>query len=593
MPDTVFEVFESTARAHAPRPAMRRKRGQTWEPITWEEYRRSVRQAARGLAALGVGSGSGVTIMGFTRPEWYVANLAAMAAGGLPAGVYTTSTPEQCRFIADHAEAVVAVVENREYLERFLDIRKDLPLLKTLVLMEGEPPGEGVLSWQQLLEKGDSVGEDEIETRMAAADPDDVCTLIYTSGTTGSPKGVMLTHRNLSWMAGKVVEVLDVGPTDRLISYLPLSHIAEQVASLYISMATGACVHFAESLDKLADNLREVRPHVFLGVPRVWEKIQAGIQSAGAKNPPLRKKIAAWARKVGLAGGYADQQRRSRPWTWPLANALVFSKVRARLGLGEARFTVASAAPLALETQEFFLSLGIPILDVWGMSELTGPATISLPASYRTGRSGRPLPGSEMKVAPDGELLVRGPHVFKGYFKNEEATRETIDEEGWLHSGDVAEIDEEGFVRITDRKKELIITAGGKNIAPQYLEGRLKQMTAISQAVAVGDRRPYLVALLVIDPTRVEEEAGKAGSPARTPEEAAACPHFRDHVERQVEGVNQGLARYEQIKKFALLPTELSIDGGELTPTMKLKRRVIHDKYGDVIESLYAPGLTP
>jgi long-subunit acyl-CoA synthetase (AMP-forming) len=592
MPNTVFGVFESTARQNAGRPAMRRKRGGSWETITWDEYRRTSRRTARGLAALGVEKGSGVAIMGFSRPEWYVANLATMAAGGLPAGVYTTSTPEQCRFIADHADAVVGVVENRDYLDRFLALRKDAPRLKTLVLMEGEPTGEGVLSWAELLERGDSVGEDELDRRMSAARPDDVCTLIYTSGTTGNPKGVMLTHRNISWIAEKVVELLDVGPDDRLISYLPLSHIAEQIASLYISMATGACVHFAESIDKLPDNLREVRPHVFLGVPRVWEKIQAGIQAAGAQNPPLKKKIATWARKVGLAGGYADQQGRRRPWSWPLANALVFSKVRARLGLDEARFAVASAAPLALETQEFFLSLGIPILDVWGMSELTGPATISLPSSYRTGRSGRPLPGTEMKIAPDGELLVRGPHVFKGYFKSDEATRETIDEEGWLHSGDVATLDDEGFVHITDRKKELLITAGGKNIAPQYLEGRLKQIPAISQAVAIGDRRPYLVALLVVDPTRVEEEAAQASSPARTPDEAAVCPHFRAHVQKQVEEVNQSLARYEQVKKFALLAEELSIDGGELTPTMKLKRRVIHDKYGEVIESLYAPGLT-
>jgi long-subunit acyl-CoA synthetase (AMP-forming) len=588
MPDTVFEVFEGTARTHAARPAMRRKRAGTWEPITWSEYQSAARQAARGLVALGVGAGRGVTIMGFARPEWYVSNTAAMMAGGLPAGVYTTSTPEQCHYVADHAEAVVAIVENREYLDRFLAVRDRLPLLRAAVLMEGESPAEGVLSWGELLERGSAVDGGEIERRIAATRPDDVCTLIYTSGTTGAPKAVMLTHRNIAWIAEKIVELLDVKADDRLISYLPLSHIAEQVASLYTSMATGACVHFAESIEKLADNLREVRPHVFLGVPRVWEKIQAGIQAAGAQNPPLKKKIAAWARRIGLDSGYADQAGRPRPWTYSLADRLVFSKVRAKLGLDRTRFAVVSAAPMAVETAEFFLSLGIPILDIWGMSELTGPATISLPSSYRTGRSGRPLPGSEMRIAPDGELLVRGPHVFKGYFKNEEATREAIDAEGWLHSGDVAEIDGEGFVRITDRKKELLITAGGKNIAPQFLEGKLKQIPAVAQAVAVGDRRPYVIALLALDPTRVVEEAEKAGSPARTPEEAATCPVFRAAVQGQVEAINRELARYEQIKKFALLPTELTTDGGELTPTMKLKRRVIHEKYGDVIASLYA-----
>ncbi len=588
MPDTVFEVFEATARTHADRPAMRRKRGDSWEPITWSEYRDAVRQTARGLAALGAAPGTGVVIMGFARPEWYIANTAVMMAGALPAGVYTTNTPEQCHYIADHAEAVVAIVENQDYLERFLAVRDRLPRLQAIVLMEGEPSGEGVLSWAQLLERGSAVEEEEIDRRIAAARSDDVCTLIYTSGTTGDPKAVMLTHRNISWIAEKIVELLDVTVEDRLISYLPLSHIAEQIASLYISMATGACVHFAESVDKLGENLREVRPHVFLGVPRVWEKIQAGIQAAGAQNPPLKKKIAAWARKTGLAAGYADQKGQTRPWQYALANRLVFSKVREKLGMTETRFAVASAAPLAQETQEFFLSLGIPILDIWGMSELTGPATISLPSSYRTGRAGRPLPGSEMKIASDGELLVRGPHVFKGYYKNEAVTRETIDDEGWLHSGDVAELDDEGFLRITDRKKELIITAGGKNIAPQFLEGKLKQIPAISQAVAVGDRRPYVVALLAIDPTRVTEEAEKAGSPAKTPEEAAVCPAFQAWVEKQVEEMNRGLARYEQIKKFALLPNELTTDADELTPTMKLKRRVIHEKHGQAIDSLYA-----
>ena len=289
-----------------------------------------------------------------------------------------------------------------------------------------------------------------------------------------------------------------------------------------------------------------------------------------------------------FGAGYADQKGQPRPWQYALANRLVFSKVREKLGMTETRFAVASAAPLAQETQEFFLSLGIPILDIWGMSELTGPATISLPSCYRTGRAGRVLPGSEMKIASDGELLVRGPHVFKGYYKNEAVTRETIDDEGWLHSGDVAEFDDEGFLRITDRKKELIITAGGKNIAPQFLEGKLKQIPAISQAVAVGDRRPYVVALLAIDPTRVTEEAEKAGSPAKTPEEAAVCPAFKAWVEKQVEETNRGLARYEQIKKFALLPNELTTDADELTPTMKLKRRVIHEKYGQAIDSLYA-----
>ena len=379
-----------------------------------------------------------------------------------------------------------------------------------------------------------------------------------------------------------------MGAGDRLISYLPLSHIAEQVVSHLLSLASGACVHFAESLEKLPENLREVRPHLFLGVPRVWEKIQAGMQAAGAQASPLRRRIAAWAKGVGLAGGYADQEGRPRPWNYGLADHLVFSKVRQRLGFDEIRMLVVSAAPIAKETLDYFQSLGLPIMEVYGMSECTGPTTMSLPKRYRLGRAGYALPGTELEVAEDGEILIRGPHVFKGYYKNEDATRESLDAEGWIHSGDVGEIDADGFLRVTDRKKELLITSGGKNIAPQHLEGKLKQIAAVSQAVAIGDRRPYVVALLTLDPLRVAAEAEKAGSPARTPEDAARCPVFKAYVEKQVEEINKGLARYESIKKMALLPKELSVETGELTPTLKLKRRVILERHKDAIDALYA-----
>ena len=266
----------------------------------------------------------------------------------------------------------------------------------------------------------------------------------------------------------------------------------------------------------------------------------------------------------------------------------MFAKVRERLGFDQARMLVVSAAPIAKETLDFFQSLALPIMEVYGMSECTGPSTMSIPSRYRLGRAGFAIPGTELRIAEDGEILMRGPHVFAGYYRNEQATRETLDEQGWLHSGDVGEIDADGFLRVTDRKKELLITSGGKNIAPQYLEGRLKQIAAVSQAVAVGDRRPYVVALLTLDPTRVAAEAAKAGSPARSVDEAAGCPLFRAHVERQVEEINATLARYESIKKFALLPRELSVDGGELTPTLKLKRRVIFERHRETIERLYA-----
>ncbi len=588
MADSILQVLDATVGAHADRPAMARKRAGGWETTTWREYRDAVRQAARALVATGVAPGRGVVILSANRPEWFVANIGAMAAGARPAGIYTNSTPEQTRFVAEHAEAAVAVVENRAALERLEGAGGRPAGLKTVVLLDGTATGPGVVTWSEFLARGEASHDAEVDRRTAGAARDDVATYIYTSGTTGTPKAVMLTHANLAFIAARAQELLPILPTDRLISYLPLSHIAEQVVSHLLSIATGACVYFAESLDKLPENLREIRPHLFLGVPRVWEKIQAGIQAKGAQAGPLRRRVAAWARGVGLAGGYADQQGRARPWSYGLADRLVFSKVRERLGFDAMRILVVSAAPIAKETLDFFQSLGLPIMEIYGMSECTGPTTMSLPGRYRLGRAGVAIPGTELRVAEDGEIQMRGPHVFKGYFKNDEATRETLDPEGWIHSGDVGELDGDGFLRVTDRMKEILITSGGKNIAPQHLEGKLKQIPAVSQAVAIGDRRPYVVALLTLDPARVAAEAEKAGSSARTPEEAARCPVFRAHVEKQVEAVNASLARYETIKKVALLPRELSVEAGELTPTLKLKRRAIAEAYTDVIQALYA-----
>ena len=590
MADTILDVFDATARAHCARPAMARKGPHGWQGTTWSGYRDAVRQAARSLLALQVERCQGVAILSANRPEWFVANLAAISVGARPAGIYTNSTPEQCRYIAEHAEAAVVFVDDAAALARLEGAGRPHSV-RTIVMMDASGAPPGVLGWDGFLALGTAGQDPELARRRDAARPTDVCTLIYTSGTTGTPKAVMLTQRNLTFIAERAQELLPVGPQDRLISYLPLSHIAEQVVSHILSLATGACVHFAETIEKLPETLREVRPHVFLGVPRVWEKIQAGIQAKAAEASPLRRRVAAWARRKGLAGGYADQQGRRRPRGYALAERLVFDKVRERLGLDQARMLVVSAAPIAGETLDFFQSLGLPIMEVYGMSECTGPTTMSLRSRYRLGRAGCALPGTELKIAEDGEVLIRGPHVFAGYYKNDAATRETVDAEGWLHSGDVGEIDPEGFLRVTDRKKELLITSGGKNIAPQYLEGRLKQIPAVSQAVAIGDRRPFVVALLTLDPARVAGEAARAGSPARTADEAAACPLFHAHVQRQIDAINATLARYETVKRVALLPRELSVEAGELTPTLKLKRRVIHERHAEAIERLYRQGV--
>ena len=590
MPLRIMDVLDRAADRWPDGAAMRAKRNGEWRTTTWREYRAQARLAARGMMALGLEPGDTVTIIGFNCPEWFLADIGAIYAGGIPAGIYTTSSAEQCAWIASNCAARVAVVENAEQLKKFLSVRHTLPALRGIVVMHGDPgtPGEhGVCSWRRLLELGAGVSESGLDARVSAQKADDVCTLIYTSGTTGEPKGVMLSHDNLTFTADVGREV-DLRPGDTLITYLPLSHIAEQIFSLHGAMTFGVTTSFAESMEALGENLREMRPTHFLAVPRVWEKIQDRMQAAGAASSPLRRKLVRWARRVGLAGGYADQRGARRPASYPLANALVFRAVRKRLGLERARMLVTSAAPISRDTLEFFLSLGLPICEVYGMSECSGPATLSVPSAYRTGSAGVALPGTELRIGVDGEICIRGRHVFKGYFKNPAATAESVDAEGWLHSGDIGTIDADGFLQVTDRKKELIITAGGENVAPQLVEGFMKGIPVVSQAFVVGDRQRYLAALLTLDPEKVPAVAREAGSPARDVEGAICCEAFHAYVQQEIERVNQRLSRVQAVKRFALIPAEFTIEGGELTPSLKLRRRVIGEKYKDVIERLYA-----
>ena len=584
---TVMQVFDATAKKCRDKTALQYKQGSSWKSKTWGEYHDEVLEAAKSLIKLGVEPGKGVSIIGFNCPQWAIVDLAAIYAGACPAGIYTTNSPEQCQYIAAHSESQVIVVEDAEQLAKFKQIRDQLPDLQALVLMYGDDSDEGVYSWQEFLALGKDLSDDELQKRIDAQDPDDVCTYIYTSGTTGDPKAVMISHDNITWTARTALDMLGYADGDVVVSYLPFSHIAEQVMSLHGPMVTEATVAFAESIEKLGDNLKEIRPTMFLAVPRVWEKIQAKIVEVASKNTGLKKKIGAWARSVGLDGGYADQRGASRPLLYGLADRLVFSKVRENLGLDRCRIQITSAAPISKSTLEFFLSLGVPIMEVYGMSECTGPGTVSVPEKYKTGKVGRCLPGAEVKIAEDGEILMRGRHVFKGYFKNPEATAETLDEEGWLHSGDVGTLDEDGFLQITDRKKDLIITAGGENIAPQVIEGKLKAIPAVAQAVVVGDRQKHLSALLTLDETKFEEAVRESGSSIKSMAEAPNDDKLHDWLMKQVEEINTHLARVQTIKKIKILPADLSIEGGELTPTMKVKRKIVNEKYKNYIDAFY------
>jgi long-subunit acyl-CoA synthetase (AMP-forming) len=587
MPTRIIDAFQGNAHARPDTPALHFTRNGRWDTLSWRDYHAQVRLAGRALIALGVAPGEHVTIIGFNCAEWFVADFAAIAAGVIPAGIYTTNTAEQCQYVAHHCSARVAFVENAEQLAKFREIRHRLPSLAALVVMREEPDGDDALSWAQFLALGLKVDERALDERIEAQRLDDVCTLIYTSGTTGVPKAVMLSHRNISWVVEQASRLVNIRSGDDIVSYLALSHVAEQLFSLHSNAVLGTSIWFAESLEKVADALRAARPHHFLAVPRVWEKMQAKMEAAGAKNSPVKKRIVAWSRRVGLDAGYAHQEKRRRPLLYPLAKRLVFSKVRQALGLDRARTLVTGAAPISRSTLDFFLSLGLPILEVYGMSECTAITTCCTPERYRTGKAGYVLPGTEVRIDEDGEICMRGPHVFKGYYGDPGATAAAIDADGWLHSGDIGEIDEDGFVQITDRKKELIITAGGENIPPQLVEGHLKSIAAVSQAVLIGDRRRYLSALLTLDPEKILAVSSLAGSPARTAAEAATCPRFIAHLQLEIDRVNQRLARVQTVKRFAILENELTVEGGELTPTMKVKRKVVSEKYAEVIEAMY------
>jgi long-subunit acyl-CoA synthetase (AMP-forming) len=590
MPATVDEALKRATDLWAAVPAFEDRQNGAWRSTSWKEYGALAHRVARGLMALGLEPGGGVSIIGSNRPEWIIADLGAILAGGVPAGIYATCSPEQCRYITDHCDAHVAVVEDAAQLDKFKQVRGELPKLKALVLMEGEDPDEDVLSWDELLAVGDKVGVDELEARKKAQKPGDLCTLIYTSGTTGPPKAVMISHENILWTAQTAVDhVGGMGPGDTQISYLPLSHVAEQMLTMYLPMMYGGTIYFERVLDNLGETLRAARPAVFLGVPRVWEKIQAKIMAVAAQNSWLKRRIGKWAKGVGLAGGLAEQQGNPKPLLYPLADRLVFSKVRSTLGLDRCKIALSSTAPINRDTLEFFLSLGVVICEIYGMSECTGPATICSPRRYRTGKAGYALPGAGVRIARDGEICIRGPNVFMGYLKDDAATAECLDEDGWLRSGDIGTLDGEGFLQVTDRKKELIITAGGKNVAPAVIEAALKSVPAISQAVVIGDRRKFLSALVTLDPERLADEARAAGlGDVTDPRSAADSVAFRAHILKLVEAASAGLSRVETVRKITILPQELSEEGGELTPTLKVKRRVINEKYADQIEAMYS-----
>src|SRR5712691_1103959 len=552
---TLCSAFADTAQRYPDTEALRSRTPQGWLALTWSEYRDRVRDVTVGLTALGFQRGSFGAILMRNRPEHVIADLAILHAGGTPVSLYATLAPEQIAYILNHCEAPVLFIEDEGFLARVRAVRDDLPHLRWIVQVEGA--GGDAVAWAELRKRGraqSSRRPDAFEESWRQVTPDDLATLIYTSGTTGPPKAVMLDHHNVAWTI-ESSHLLAHG--DRLISYLPMAHVAERFVGHWVPLVYGSTVNFCPELAELGRYLADVRPTFLFGPPRVWEKLHASIQAALGTAP--------------------DETQR----------AAMGKVILQKIGLDQCRIAMTGAAPIAPEVIDFFRGLGLPLTEIWGMSELTGPGSLRL-EGFKLGTVGVSLAGEEVRLAEDGELLVRGGNVMRGYYKDSQKSAETLDADGWLRTGDVASIDEEGNIRIIDRKKELIITSGGKNISPANLENLLKRHHLIGQACVIGDRRPYLTALVVLDGQAAVAWAQRRGIPASTLAELSRHPQVVAEIEGAVTAANQHVSRHEQIRCHAVLPAEWTAESEELTPTLKLKRRVILDKYAEVIESLYS-----
>jgi long-chain acyl-CoA synthetase len=557
------------------------------QEMTWREWDQRVRKLAAGLAALGVGRGDTVGLMVANRPEFHLADAAALHLGATPFSIYNTSAPEQIGYLFANAGNKVVFCDER-FVPRIQEIRGQV---EHIVCVDDVSDVDGVLTLADLEAKGDA--DFDFEAAWQAVEPSDLATIIYTSGTTGPPKGVELTHANVIAETDAVRVLFDAEPGDRVVSYLPAAHIADRVTSQYFAILFGIQVTCVADLTKLNEGLSDCRPHSFFAVPRVWQKMKAAIDAGLAAEPsPAKRRIAAWAIQTGMRAARAELSGETSPVLaiqHRVADKLVLSKLRHLLGLDQAKAPASGASAIAPELLEFFWGLGIRIYEVWGMSETGGATTANSPGQTKLGTVGKPLQGMEVMIADDGELLTRGPTIMRGYRNAPDRTAEAIDEDGWLHTGDIAEIDSGGYVKIVDRKKELIINASGKNMSPSNIENAIKAASSlIGQVVAIGDDRSYVAAIAVLDPDAAAAFATQHGFGGASPAELVAHPEIRAAVLAAVKEGNERLARVEQVKRIRLLPSAWEPGGDELTPTMKLRRKPIGEKYAHEIDSLFA-----
>jgi long-chain acyl-CoA synthetase len=584
---TVADLLPKAAEQYGSKVAVRYKEGDRWVSKSFEEVREIIRPLAFGLVTLGVEKGDRVAILGNTRPEWTYFDFAALSIGATVVPIYQTNSPEECRYVLENSDSKVVVVEDAEQLEKVRQVRDHLPRLEQIVMMTGS--AEDAISMEDLAAKGGGGDAATWAALYEAVAPEDICTFIYTSGTTGPPKGCIISHGNYRAMLDMVNDVSVIEDEDVAYLYLPLAHSFALLIQFGTFDLGTTLAYWERDPLKILPNLAELKPSYFPSVPRIFEKIYTAATSGIEKEGGLKKAIFNWAIKVGEKMREAERSGRKPGLLlqrqYDFADKKVLSKIRNLFG-GRIRLAVSGAAPINPEILRFFDAAGVLVLEGWGMTETSTAATISTPEDFKVGTIGKPFPGCEVKIADDGEILVKGPNVFQGYHKNPQATAETI-VNGWLHTGDIGEIEVDGFIKITGRKKDIIITAGGKNITPANLEAEIKQHPLVSQCVVVGDRRPYLVALVTLDP----EEAVKYAQENNLPEDPAQLaqnPDVKTAIEAHVEKINQNFARVEQVKKISILPDDLSQESGELTPTLKVKRAVVAQKHEDAIEQLYA-----
>ncbi|XP_072289099.1 long-chain-fatty-acid--CoA ligase ACSBG2-like [Eucyclogobius newberryi] len=615
-PITTHQMFLETVENNGDHPALAFKRDGQWVTLTYRQYYEQCRAAAKSFLKLGLERFHGVGLLGFNTPEWFIANIGCIFAGGLAAGIYTTNSPEACQYVAANCEANVLVVEDKKQLDKILQVKDQLPHLKAIVQYKGElhQKASFLYTWDEFMKLGEDVPIEQLNAVISSLRANECCTLIYTSGTTGNPKGVMLSHDNITWTTLAAGKMAGLNYAEEvLISYLPLSHAAAQVNDVWLCMRYAGTVYFAQPdalKGSLGTTLKEVRPTSFLGVPRVWEKMQEKMRAAGVKASPMRRRVADWAKSIGLQYNYSAMNGDNAvPWGFTLANSLVFKKVRAALGLDRCRLCLTGAAPITKETLDYFMSLNLPLMELYGMSESSGPHTISVPNAFRLSSCGKEMAGCKTKLEnPDedgnGEICFWGRHVFMGYLNMPDKTTEALDEDGWLHSGDLGRHDQHEFLFITGRIKELIITAGGENIPPVPIEDALRaEIPIISNAMLIGDKLKFLSMLLTLK--CVVDDNGEPTDDL-SPETLDFCrrnnvtatkvseiiankePAVYQAIQEALERVNaKATSRAQTVQKWVILEQDFSISGGELGPTMKLRRPIVVKMYQEKINEMY------